>query len=148
VIAVTIPPLVIGGIVPAVLLGLTTVLTRFSMGGGISIPIFLAAVGTTIAVAGGASAFATGQTMTGGRAIWFAIAMGLSWSGAIACISYGFSILKLPISIVAPLTNSNALVAVILGAVLLSEWRTLNLPLAVAGTLCICGGATLVSLAK
>ena len=142
---VTIPPLVIGGIVPAVLLGLTTVLISMVR---ISIPIFLAAVVVTIAAVGGASGPATGQTITGGRAIWYAIAIGLSWSGAIACISYGFSILKLPIAIVAPLSNSNALVAVILGAVLLSEWRTLNLPLAVAGSLCICGGATLVSLAK
>jgi transporter family protein len=143
-----IPPLVIGGFIPAALLGLTTVLTRFSMGGGISIPIFLAAVGATIAVTGGAAAVVTGQTLAGGRAIGFAIATGLSWSGAIACISYGFSNLKLPVAIVAPLTNSNALVAVLLGAVLLSEWRSLNLPFAIAGTLCICGGATLVSLAR
>jgi hypothetical protein len=93
--AVIIPPLVIRGIVPAVLLGLTTVLTRLSIGGGVSIPIFLASVGVTIAVVGGASAFATGQAMTGGRAIWLRL-----------------SILKLPIAIVAPLTNSNSLVAV------------------------------------
>jgi uncharacterized membrane protein len=144
----TLPPLVIGGIVPAVLLGLTTVLTRFSMGGGISIPIFLAAVGSTVAMVGGATALVTGQVETGGRAMGFAIAMGLSWAGAIACISYGFSVLKLPVTVIAPLTNSNALVAAVLGITLLGEWRTLNLPLAFAGTLCICGGATLVSLAK
>lgn len=74
--------------------------------------------------------------------------MALSWSAAIAFIAYGFGVLKLPVSIVAPLTNSNALVAVCLGAWLFGEWRHLNLPLVLAGTALICAGATLVSLSR
>ena len=48
----------------------------------------------------------------------------------------------------APLTNSNALVAVAIGMALFGEWRTLNMPMTLTGTLLICGGATLVSLAR
>ena len=111
------PPLVVGGVPPAVLLGVTTVLTRFSIGPG-----------ATVAAVGGTAFLTMGRTAIGWRASGFAVAMGLCWSGAIACISYGFGTLKLTASVVAPLTNSNALIAVILGSLLLSEWKTLNMP--------------------
>lgn len=60
----------------------------------------------------GTAASAAGQLMTSGRAIWYAIATGLSRSCAIARIGYGFNVLKLPVSNVAPLTDGNALVVV------------------------------------
>lgn len=47
--------ILIGRIVPAVLLGLGTVLMRASLGAGASIPAYLAVVGTTIAVIGWSS---------------------------------------------------------------------------------------------
>jgi transporter family protein len=74
--------------------------------------------------------------------------MALTWSAAIACIAYGFGALKLPVAVVAPLTNANALVAVAVGALVFGEWRFLNMPMTLGGALLICGGATLVSLAK
>jgi transporter family protein len=74
--------------------------------------------------------------------------MALTWSAAIACISYGFGTLKLPVAVVAPLTNANALVAVTVAALAFGEWRSLDVTMIVGGTLLICAGATLVSLAK
>jgi uncharacterized membrane protein len=140
--------LVIGGIAPAVLLGISTVLMRLSIGAGASIPLYLAAVGLTTAAVGGGASLVTGESFGSGRAITFAVAMGLSWAAAIACISYGFGPLKLPVAIVAPLTNSNALVAVALGAIILGEWRSLDPTYVIAGTVLICAGATFVSLAR
>ena len=139
--------LLVGGVAPAVLLGLSTVLMRLSIGAGASTSLYLTAVGVTIAVVGGAATAVTGASGGGARAIGFAIAMGLSWTGAIACMSYGFGALKLPVSIVAPLTNSNALVAVALGVALLGEWRNVDLRYALAGAGLIGAGSTLVSLA-
>jgi hypothetical protein len=55
-------------------------------------------------------------------------------------------VLKLPVAVVAPLTSANALVAV--GVVVFSEWRSMDMPMTFGGALLICGGATLVSLAK
>ncbi len=141
---------VVGGIVPALFLGLGTVLMRSSIAAGASIPTYLAVIGTTIALVGWTSLALTGQS--GGLrvpgAVGWAIAEALTWSTAIACISYGFGTLKLPVAVVAPLTNANALVAVSVGALAFGEWRSLHLPMAVGGTLLICGGTTLVSLAK
>lgn len=50
-------------------------------------------------------------------------------------MAYGMGVLKLPVSIIAPLTNSNALIAVLVGAVVFSGWRNLNLSLVALGTL-------------
>lgn len=68
--------------------------------------------------------------------------MGTTWTLAIACMAYGMGGLRLPVSIIAPLTNSNALIAFLVGAMAISEWRNLNLPLVALGTLLICSGAT------
>ena len=142
--------IMVGGIIPALFLGLGTVLMRSSIAAGASIPTYLAVIGTTIALVGWLSLAVTGQA--GGLrisgAVGWAIAMALTWSAAIAYISYGFGTLKLPVAVVAPLTNANALVAVTVGALAFGEWRSLHLPMTVGGTLLICVGATLVSLAK
>ena len=142
--------ILVGGVIPALFLGLGTVLMRSSIDAGASIPTYLAVIGTTIALVGWISVALTGQA--GGLrvlgAVGWAIAMALTWSAAIACISYGFGTLKLPVAVVAPLTKANALVAVTVAALAFGEWRSLDVPMIVGGTLLICAGATLVSLAK
>jgi drug/metabolite transporter (DMT)-like permease len=142
--------ILVGGVVPAIFLGLGTVLMRSSIAAGASIPTYLAVIGTTVAVVGWCSVVLTGQSggLAISKAVFWAIAMGLAWSAAIACIAYGFGVLKLPVAVVAPLTNANSLVAVAVGVLVFDEWRTLHLPMAVSGTLLICAGATLVSLSK
>ncbi|MBZ9649789.1 hypothetical protein K9B33_19815 [Sphingobium sp. 3R8] len=140
--------ILIGGIVPALCLGLGTVLMRASIGAGAAIPVYLASVGTVIAMIGLAWASTTGFAGSTATGIGFAIAMGTVWTVAISCMAYGFGTLKLPVSVVAPLTNSNAIVAVMLGALVFGEWRSLHMPQVAIGTLLICAGATCVSLAK
>jgi drug/metabolite transporter (DMT)-like permease len=137
----------VGGIVPALCLGLGTMLMRSSIAAGASIPSYLAVIGTTIALIGWISMAITGQVGGVGTfgAIGWAVAMALTWSTAIACISYGFGVLKLPVAVVAPLTNANALVAVTVGALAFGEWRSI---MTVGGTLLICAGVTLVSLSR
>lgn len=140
--------IIIGGIIPAVFLGLGTVLMRASMSAGMTIPMYLAVVGTTIAAIGWSAALIGAGGVITVRAGLFAGFMGLTWSIAIACIAYGFGTLRLPVSIVAPLTNSNALVALLVGAIAFSEWKTINITSATIGTLFICAGATIVSVSK
>ena len=140
--------ILVGGVIPAVFLGLGTVLMRASMGAGMTIPMYLAVVGTTIAGIGwGAVLIGPGDAVAM-KANLYAGLMGLTWSVAIACIAYGFGVLKLPVSIIAPLTNSNALVALLVGAIAFSEWKTLNMTTATVGAALICAGATIVSLSK
>lgn len=140
--------LVIGGLVPAICLGLGTVLMRASLGAGASIPLYLAVVGSVVGVIGWLMLLWTGAPTLSLRPILFAATMGATWAIAIACMAYGIGVLKLPVSIIAPLTNSNALVAVIVGVAVFAEWRDLNLYLIALGTMLICAGATVISLSR
>ena len=137
-----------GGAVPAICLGLGTVLMRASFGAGASIPLYLAVVGSVVVPLGWAAVFWAGRPILSVQPVLFAAAMRTTWTLAIACMAYGMGVLKLPVSIIAPLTNSNALIAVLIGAVAFSEWRSLNLSLVALGTLLICAGATVISLSR
>jgi uncharacterized membrane protein len=139
--------LLIGGIIPATLLGSGTVLMKMSLRSGISLPVYLMIVGGTVLLYGSAAAvFTSGRTLTplGGA---FALGMGAAWATAIFCMSYGISVLKLPVSVIAPLTNSNALIAVLLSSIVFAEWRELSLIKVLCGTVLIVAGATIVSTA-
>lgn len=138
----------IGGLMPALLIGIGTVLMRGSVGAGASIPAYLACVGTTVALIGWGSVAMFGGGVPGPKAIILACGMGAAWAVSIGCIAYGLGTLRLPLSVVAPITNSNALVGVICGALVYSEWKHLNMPMVAIGALMICGGATLVSLSR
>jgi transporter family protein len=144
----TLSGFLIGGVIPAICLGLGTVFMRASLGAGASIPLYLAVVGSVVALLGWGSFIWTDGSLPSGRPILFAAAMGTTWTVAIACMAYGMGVLKLPVSIIAPLTNSNALVAVLLGANVFAEWRNLNLSLVALGTLLICAGATVITLSR
>ncbi|MCB8822891.1 hypothetical protein [Microvirga rosea] len=140
--------LLIGGLIPAICLGLGTVLMRASLGAGASIPLYLAVVGSVVGLIGWSMLLWTGGPTPSLRPILFAATMGATWAMAIACMAYGIGVLKLPVSIIAPLTNSNALVAVIVGAGVFAEWRSLNLSLVALGTVLICAGATVISFSR
>mgnify|MGYP001553713043 FL=1 len=138
----------IGGAIPAVCLGLGTVLMRASLGAGASIPLYLGVVGSVVALLGWSAFIWTGGAILSARPVMLAAAMGTTWTLAIACMAYGMGVLKLPVSVIAPLTNSNALIAVLVGGVVFSEWHNLNLSLVALGTLLICAGATVISLSR
>lgn len=140
--------LLIGGIIPSVLLGGGTVLMKLSLQSGISLPSYLIVVGSSVLLYGGTAASITGQNSMSLMGGVFALGMGLAWSTAIFCMSYGISVFKLPVSIIAPLTNSNALVAVLVSSIVFAEWRDLNMLKVLCGTLFIVVGATIVSTAS
>lgn len=140
--------LLIGGIIPSILLGYGTVLMKLSLQNGISLPSYLVVVGSTVLLYGGVALSITGQnslSLTGG---FFALGMGLAWETAIFCMSYGISVMKLLLLIIAPLTNSNALVAVLVSSIVFAEWRDLNALKVLCGTIFIVVGATIVSTAS
>lgn len=137
--------LLIGGIIPSILLGAGTVLMKLSLKNGISLPLYLMIVGFVVLLYGTVAAyFAEVKELTFQSSV-YAISMGLCWASAIFCMSYGISFLKIPVSIIAPLTNTNALVAVVLSSVIFSEWAYLNLPKVIIGTVLIVAGASIVS---
>lgn len=140
--------LLIGGVLPMVLLGLSTVLMKLSMREGSSVPNYLVQVGGTVLCVGLLATLLGGGWVSSPRAQMFAVLMGLAWATAIGCMAYAISTLGVPVSIIAPLTNANALVALTVSALVFREWATLNGPRVLAGTLFIVLGAVVVATAK
>ncbi len=140
--------LLIGGLLPTVLLGLGTVLMKLSIREGSSVPNYLVQVGGTVLCVGLLATVLGGGWVSSPRAHMFAVLMGLAWATAIGSMAYAISTLGVPGSIIAPLTNANALVALAASALVFREWDTLNGPRALAGTLFIVLGAVVVATAK
>lgn len=139
--------LLIGGFLPTVLLGLGTVLMKLSMREGTSVPNYLVQVGGTVLCVGLLATLLGGGWVSSSRAQLFAVLMGLAWATAIGSMAYAISTLGMPVSIIAPLTNSNALVALAASALVFREWGSLNGPRVLVGTLFIVLGAVVVATA-
>ena len=77
----------IGGAIPAVCLGLGTVLMRASLGAGASIPLYLGVVGSVVALLGWSAFIWTGGAVLSARSVMLAAAMGTTWTLAIACMA-------------------------------------------------------------
>lgn len=140
--------IIIGGAIPALLLGLGTVLMKLSLKHGISLAMYITTVGFAILFCGFVMLYLQKEYAINTTSSGYALTMGVSWSLAIFCMSYAISKLGLPISIIAPLTNSNAVVAVLLGALVFSEFKNLDMQKVLIGTLLIVIGAIVVSNAR
>lgn len=140
--------LLIGGLLPTVLLGLGTVLMKLSMREGSSVANYLVHVGGAVLLVGLIASLTGSGWISTPRAGLFAIAMGVAWSAAIGAMAYAVSALDIPVSILSPLTNSNAVVALVASALVFNEWDQLSVPRVLTGTACIVVGAIVVSTAK
>ena len=138
-------PLLIAGAFPAVMLGVGTFMMKLAMRSGSNVPTYLACVGATVCCAGLFAMGAGGGLQGNARSTLASIGMGLAWSAAIGAMAYGVSTLRIPVAVIAPLTNSNALVALALAAVFFGEWRGLDMVRVLFGTVLIVAGASVVS---
>jgi hypothetical protein len=105
-------------------------------------------VGGAVLLVGLVASFAGGSWVGTPRAGPFAIAMGLAWSAAIGAMAYAVSALVIPVSILSPPTNSNAVVALIASALVFNEWPELSMHRVLTRTACIVVAAIVVSTAK
>lgn len=141
--------LLLGGVVPAFLFGISGVLQKTSNRAGIGTGPYLIFAGLAVLITGVIFA-AVQQDLTLNRASALQTCLfGGLWalgSAAIACSlgRYGGQISQL-----VPLYNMNTLVAVVVGLVMLSEWRTVDLTrLGMATVLTIAGGVLAATSSK
>lgn len=138
----------ISGIIPAFLLGIGTVLMKLSLRNGISIPFFITIIGFTVFVCGMIVLYFSKDYAVSLTSTSYATLMGITWSISILCMSYGISKLNVPISIIAPITNSNIIVAVFFGAIIFSEFKSLEINKILIGTFLITIGVIVISSTK
>mgnify|MGYP001546166408 CR=1 FL=1 len=137
--------LLVGGIIPAVLLGLFGVLQKAANNAGIGTGSYLIFTGITVSLVGVAVYFLFPDKTISGKAALFTCAAALLWAVSMLLIQLALGHYSIEISRLVPLFNMNTLVAVVLGLVIFAEWNSLNLPTLLMGALCITIGGVLVA---
>lgn len=135
--------IVIGGLLPAIFLGLSGVLQKTAAKTGIATGPYIAVIGLVVAAVGGVVTLVQRDaTITTAGAVQTA-GFALLWSTAILGIMLGLGKYEGQVSVIVPLYNMNTLVAVGIGLVLLGEWKDVNLWRLLTGVALILGGGVL-----
>ena len=133
--------LLIGGILPAILFGVSSVFQKTAAKAGITTGPYLICIGLVVVVAGILLSLAQEDTTTTRGGTGHACAYGVLWAAGIACIALALAKYDARISQLVPLYNLNTLVAVGIGLAVLGEWREVNVWRLLAGAiLAVIGG--------
>lgn len=139
--------LLIGGGVPAILFGLSAVFNKTSVLTGISLGFYMLFVGLAVLVVGAFLYAFEAEHVISTKAAGIAFLAGLSWSLGASAITIALIHFQAPISKLVPIYNMNALVAVILGLIVFSEWQDTNTLKLIGGAILVFAGASLVATA-
>ncbi|MDX2226551.1 MAG: GRP family sugar transporter [Verrucomicrobiae bacterium] len=138
-------PLILGGVIPALLLGVFSILVKASGKHGMGTAPFLMAIGLSIALSAGlAWWFNTPKTCTA-WGLTYTILAGIIWAVSQMMILYSINHYGVPVSKLVPLFNMNTLVAVVLGLLIFVEWKDVNLWQLGLGAILVTVGGILVA---
>jgi uncharacterized membrane protein len=118
--------LLVGGLLPALLFGVSGVIQKTSAKAGIGTGPFLVVVGVVVILIGGIFTAVERDTTVNWPGAGQAALFGVLWASGIGSIAIALSRYEGQISQLVPLYNMNTLVAVVIGLVALSEWQTLQ----------------------
>ncbi|MBT8123575.1 MAG: hypothetical protein KJO81_01980 [Gammaproteobacteria bacterium] len=137
--------LLIGGFLPAFIYGGSAIFQKLSTNIGISISMYLIAVGIGVMIAGIGFYFLDNTTAFSIKASSYAGIFGLTWGIASGLVAYSLLNFNVPISQLIPLYNMNTLVAVLLALLIFSEWKDLHTIKLISGSVLIVIGAIFVA---
>jgi transporter family protein len=137
--------LLVGGLLPALLFGITGVLQKAYGRAGGGPGWYLLLVGLGVSATGLVAAAFLGDRALTARAGLVALGIGLSWGLGMIAVVLGLNRFGVPLSKLAPLYNLNTLIVVLLAMVLFAESRDVNVPKLLGGATLIMAGAALVA---
>jgi uncharacterized membrane protein len=138
--------LMLGGVLPAVMFGFSNVFTKASNSGGMSTSAYVTVVGVAVTLVGIISGFTAKETlMANPKSIFFALCVGITWALGQLMIALALQKFAVPLSIIAPIYNSNTLVAVFIALIVFSEWSQVSMGYLCAGAFLTTVGSILVA---
>jgi hypothetical protein len=140
-------PLIIGGIVPALLYGFAGIFQKWSAREGGSVAAYLIGFGLATVLVGVIGRVVLPESASPMSAIGFALLGGMVFAVGAGLISFAIIRYDAAISQLSPLYNLNILVTVTLGLLIFSEFRDLQIAKLIAGSLLILAGGWLVAIA-
>lgn len=140
--------IVLGGLIPAVLFGLSGAVQKGAANTGIGLAAYLLCVGAGVAAVGAAFwVLLPAEHAAPGRGVWLSAALGACWAGGMGLVAVALTRHGGQIAQLAPLYNTNTLVTVLIGLVVFSEAASLDVPRLVLGALLIIAGSVLAATA-
>jgi uncharacterized membrane protein len=138
-------PLILGGLVPALLYGLAGVLQKGSARAGGTVSIYLIVFGVATVVTGLTYRVLLADPSSPTRSILPALAAGLAFGAGAGLISFSIIRYNAPVSQLAPIYNMNLLVTVALGLVVFSEYRDVQATRLLLGAVLVLAGGWLAA---
>ncbi len=137
--------LIIGGVLPAILYGVTGVFQKLSARAEGGPAIYLICLGAGTVLVGMVLQFLLPEQSLSLRSVSFALAAGLSFSLGAGLITVALLNYQAAISQLSPLYNMNVLITVVLGLALFAEYQDANILRLMGGTVLIIIGGVLVA---
>jgi uncharacterized membrane protein len=138
-------PLIVGGVLPAFLWGITAVFQKLSADAALGPGRYLTLFGLIIALSGVFYSYISSETGFNSRGAIYAMVAGLTFALGTGLLSFALWRYGIPISRVSPILSANVLVPVAVGLVILGESAGVNVAQLMVGTLFIVGGVIVVT---
>lgn len=116
----------IGGLLPAVVFGLSSVFQKVAVKGGIGSGPFLVVTGIVVVTTGLLLTWIERDARVPLPAVGWTVLYGFCWASGVGAIAIAVGRYDAQISQLVPIYNLNTLVAVAVGMVFLGEWRSLH----------------------
>ncbi len=137
--------MLIGGLVPAILFGVSGVMQKTAQKTGISLGWYIICIAIGVLLAGLPLLLTEQVKQISYKGGLLSLLIGLFWASGMITIAMAITKYGAPVSRLAPLYNMNTLIAVILGLVIYAEWKDLNIVPLLSGAFFIVIGGVLVS---
>lgn len=137
--------LIVGGLAPALLYGLTNVFSKSATQAGIGLGPYLIVIGITIAATGLLFGVVQSDWHMTSKSALHSIGIGITWGLGTGFVAIGLSTYSMPLGKLVPIYNMNTLVAVLLALWFFAEWQNVKVPQLLIGSLLIVIGGTLVA---
>ncbi|MEM7062549.1 MAG: hypothetical protein AAF572_05225 [Cyanobacteria bacterium P01_B01_bin.77] len=137
--------LIVGGLLPALFYGLSSIFAKSSTNAGMSVGGHLFVIGIAISVTGLLFNLLVPSNIPSLFAVASSSMQGVLWGLGTGCVVLGLLNYQAPLAKLVPLYNMNTLVTSGLALVIFSEWRTVNPLQLLIGTGLIIAGGILVS---
>ncbi|MEN9354179.1 MAG: hypothetical protein RL318_1504 [Fibrobacterota bacterium] len=137
--------LVIGGFVPAVGYALFAIFTKSATQAGIGPGANLAFIGLATALVGMIFHLVLPTVPLTTRGALWATGSGILWAAGTGLVSFALMRYGIPVAKLNPIYNTNTLLAVVLGLVIFSEWKQVDVIKLSIGAVLILAGSLLVA---
>ncbi len=137
--------ILVGGIIPALLFGISGICQKLSNQNGISTGAYVISVGIGVLLVGVFLCVKNSSQSANMASIIPAVAMGLCWGVGVLLVTTAITEYDTKLSVLAPLYNMNTLVTVVGALFIFSEWKDVSVVKLIIGSVLIIAGGVLVS---